>query len=262
MIAYGDAAMQKVYDRLDAQGLLDDTWIIISFDHGDYTGEKGLFTKNETCYECLLHVPLIICPPKNLELPEGIRGSRVADFVDLIDLLPTVLEITGEEVPEYAQGRSLLGQAFCGLGDRARTNGTATKSGTRRSSSEKHKRPNDALFAQVGDYHGYLQTSFPGGMPASGRHPSLVQAVRTHRRSYISDPDYGDEAYDLGTDPNELDNLLLVGGSRGGGSSSEGFPEWAKALRERIHGWEETCLALRKELGVVPGDRGFYEGWE
>ena len=260
MIAYGDAAMKKVYDRMDARGLLDDTWIIISSDHGDYTGEKGLFTKNETCYECLLHVPLIICPPKNLEMHEGVRGSRVDDFVDLIDLFPTMLEMAGEEVPEYTQGWSLLWEGLSGQVERA---GTA-----RGSSSDKHKRPKDALFAQVGDYHGYIKTSFPGGMPASGRHPSLVQGVRTRNHSYIADPDYGDEAYDLGRDPEELDNLLLAGGPYGGGGQpgasgpSENLQEWAKQLQERINEWEETCLALRKELGVIPGDRGFYEGWE
>jgi hypothetical protein len=70
--------------------------------------------------------------------------------------------------------------------------------------------------------------------------------------SYIFDPDNGDEAYDLRNDPGELDNLLLSGSA----------PDWTKKLRERISDWEENCLSLRKELGVIPGDRGFYKGWE
>lgn len=232
MIAYGDAAMKRVYDRMETQGLLDDTWIIISSDHGDYTGEKGLFTKNETCYECLLHVPLIICPPRNVDLPRGVRGSRVDDFVDLVDLFPTVLEMAGIDIPGYAQGASLVSE-LPGAAGRARPS-------------------RDAVFAQAGDYHGYIGTSFPGGMPASGRHPSLVRGGRTRDYSYIHDPDYGDEAYDLRNDPGELDNLLLTGTT----------PDWAKELKERIDRWEESCIALRKELGVIPGDRGSYEGWE
>ena len=67
------------------------------------------------------------------------------------------------------------------------------------------------IFAQVGDYHGRLKTTFPTGMPESGRHPGLVQGARTPGLSYVRDPDYGDEAYDLRKDPGELVNLLKTG---------------------------------------------------
>jgi arylsulfatase A-like enzyme len=169
----------------------------------------------------------------------------VDDLIDLVDLFPTILDIAGEHVPEYTQGESLvdrlIGHDAAGLavGDSGEGIAESNPSG-------------DTVFAQVGKYHGYLKTTFPGGMPASGRHPSLVQGARTKEFSYIVDPDNGDEAYDLRNDPGELDNLLLSGSA----------PDWTKKLRERISDWEENCLSLRKELGVIPGDRGFYKGWE
>ena len=150
--------------------------------------------------------------------------------MDLIDLFPTVLRIAGVDVPEYAQGKDLVSWAAAGAVEPLR----------------------DCLFSQVGDYHGHLGQSNYGGTKV-GRHPGLVQAARTGAYSYIRDPDYGDETYDLTQDPLELNNLL-------GGDAAE--PEPIRELRCRLEGWERECLKLRTRLGVVPGYRGFDEGWE
>ena len=112
----------------------------------------------------------------------------------------------------------------------------------------------DTVFAQIGDYHGFIGTSWPSGMPASGRHKSLTHAARTTVGAYIRDPDNGDEAYDLTVDPNELHNLLK--------DSDADLPVDIIHLRDEIDEFERECIVLRKRLGVVPGDRGFVEGWE
>jgi len=228
-IAYGDAQMQRVYQGLEERRMLDNTWVIISSDHGDYAGEKGLFTKTESLYECLLHVPLIIVPPEGVPLP---RGIKIDDLVDITDLFPTLLQIAGIAIPDYAQGFDLLKWVRKGA-----------------------KRPlRKYLFAQVGDYHGHLQTTFPGGMPAIGRHPGLLMNVRTREFSYIHDPDFGDEAYDLTVDPNELNNLLNY-------DLREARPEISE-LQRQARRWEKECLTLRNRLGIIPGYRGFDVGWE
>ena len=100
---------------------------------------------------------------------------------------------------------------------------------------------------QVGDYHGNLGTTMPTGLPKAGRHPGLVQRAATHDFAYVRDPDNGDEAYDLRSDPLELVNLLQVGDE----------PPQVTALRRRVAEWETECLRLRERLGVVPGYRGF-----
>jgi arylsulfatase A-like enzyme len=221
MIAYADDQMQRVYCALKDRGLLRNTWIIVGSDHGDYTGEKGLFAKSQSLYECLLHVPLIICPPADAKWP---RGKRVPHFVDLADLFPTILGLAGVQVPEYAQGKDLVSWVRDGAAQPLR----------------------GCVFAQVGDYHGERWASW--GQPGR-RHASLVQGARTTDFSYVRDPDYGHEAYDLQADPQELHNLL---GSRGGAEPSE-----ITELRRRIGQWEEECFQLRERLGVVPGCRGF-----
>ena len=224
MLAYADAQMRRLCEEMGRRGLLENTWIIIGSDHGDYAGEKGLFTKTESLYECLLHVPLIIVPPANIQWN---RGGRVAGLVDHVDLFPTILTLAGAPVPAYAQGHDLVSWLRGGLREPLR----------------------DAVFAQVGEYHGSLGTTMPSGLPLAGRHPGLVQGVRTAAFSYVRDPDYGDEAYDLLQDPQELVNLV--------GSGKRREPPEVADLRRRVDQWEVECLGLREELGVVPGLRGF-----
>ncbi len=228
MVRYIDDEMARLHEALAARGMLDNTWIIIGSDHGDYTGEKRLFNRSESHYECLLHVPLIIVPPSGNGEP---APRRVSGLVSTVDLFPTILDIAGVAPPEN-QGKSLLSWV-----------------------REGHEQPHrNEVYAQVGDYHGFIGTSWPSGMPASGRHPSLTHSIRTKDRAYTLDPDNGDEAYDLTTDPKELRNILKTG--------PQSLDVEFNQLRDRLLTFIEECEALRIRLGVVPGDRGFVEGWE
>ena len=229
MITYVDDQMRRVHQALEQRDLLRNTWIILGSDHGDYTGEKGMFSKSESLYECLLHVPLIIVPPAGC--PHDVP-MRVDSLVSTVDLFPTVLRLAGVDVPWYAQGHDLCEWVSAGASEPLR----------------------DEVFAQVGNYLGSLGTTFPTGIAASGRHPGLLQAARSATCSYIRDPDYGDEAYDLRTDPHELCNLL--------NPDAGAPPDDVETLRQRVAQFEEECLELRERLGVVPGDRGFVQGWE
>ncbi len=228
MIRYIDDEMARLHAALKARGMLENTWIIIGSDHGDYMGEKGLFNKSESLYKCLLHVPLIIVPPKVAEEPEA---QRIAGLVSTVDLFPTLLNIAGVDPPEN-QGRDILAWVRSG-----------------------HETPlRDEIFAQIGDYHGFIGTSWPSGMPKSGRHASLTHAIRTRERAYIRDPDNGDEAYDLCDDPNELRNLLNQG--------QPALPDEFTAMKTRLEAFISQCDNLRSDLGIIAGDRGFVEGWE
>ena len=54
-----DAAVLR--DALRERGLLENTWIIVGSDHGDFTGEKGMFAKTESLYElCPATLPCFI----------------------------------------------------------------------------------------------------------------------------------------------------------------------------------------------------------
>ena len=226
MIAYADAQAKRLIDEMKKRGLMENTWIVFTSDHGDYAGEKGMFAKTESLYECLLHVPLSIVPPEGVDFP---RGERTDVLIDTVDLFPTILGIAGIDIPEYAQGHDLKKWTD---GDRGRIR--------------------DFVFAQVGNYHGFLGTTFPSGMPAAGRHPGLLRCVRNDDYSFIHDPDYGDEAYNLREDPLELHNLLREGEA----------PAALGSFQDALVEWEKECLHLKTRLGVKPGDRGFVRNWE
>jgi arylsulfatase A-like enzyme len=222
MIAYANDQMQRLYEAMDQRGMLENTWFIIASDHGDYAGEKGLFNKTESAYECLLHVPLIIRPPEN---ENGPRGRTVGHLVELTDVFSTICGIANIEPPDYVQGHDLV----------------------RWMNEGAHRPLRDCAFAQVGDYHGHLRTTFPIGMPKSGRRSCLVQGGRTLEFSYARDPENGNEGYDLRADPHELNNLLNPGNR----SRHKAIDE----LRRRVDEWEAECIRLCESLGVVRGER-------
>ena len=227
MIAYADAEMQRLYAEMQKRGLLENTWVIFASDHGDFAGEKGMFAKTESLYECLLHVPLFIIPPSGTPVP---IGERIDELIDTVDLFPTVLGLAGIDIPWYAQGFDLC----------------------KWMESRDVPPLRDKVFAQVGNYHGFLKTTFPTGMPAGGRHPGLLMSARTKDFSYVHDPDYGDEGYDLREDPWELRNIL----------QGTYAPLEISELRDAVREWELSCREIRNQLNIVSGDRGFVEGWE
>ncbi|MFA5865469.1 MAG: sulfatase-like hydrolase/transferase [Phycisphaerae bacterium] len=226
MIAYANDQMRRLYEVMSQRGMLDNTWFILAADHGDYAGEKGLFNKTESLYECLLHVPLIIRPPDNISCQ---RGRKVQGLVELTDVFSTICGIANIKAPDYVQSHDLVRWVNDGANRPLR----------------------DCAFAQVGDYHGHLGTTFPIGMPKSGRHASLVQGARNLEFSYARDPDNGDEAYDLRSDPHELNNLLNPG--------KHSCPKMIDTLREQVDQWESRCVRLREKLGVVRGERRHME---
>lgn len=112
LTAHYDAALSSVdkqigefLEKMRAMGMEDNTVFIISADHGEMLGEKGLINHTEGLYEPVLHVPLMI---RNPTIP-GAAGLRLKQPVQRIDLMPSVLEMAG--VSRYGlglQGRSVV----------------------------------------------------------------------------------------------------------------------------------------------------------
>ncbi len=98
-----DANIGRLLDHLDRSGQLDNTLIIFTSDHGEMLGDHGLINKGCRFYEGLVRVPLIFWWPGHIK-----KGLQSNALVELIDIAPTLLEITGEPVPARMQGKSLL----------------------------------------------------------------------------------------------------------------------------------------------------------
>lgn len=103
MISFIDEQVGRILDAIERKGIADKTVIAFFSDHGIMEGDHGLMHK-ETLYKEVLNACLIVADPR------GARGKRVDRTVELLDLVPTVLEIA--EVPEHQRrqgfGESLL----------------------------------------------------------------------------------------------------------------------------------------------------------
>ena len=89
MISHIDAMFGRLIDTLAEAGMAENTIVIFASDHGDMMGERGMWFK-KTLFEPAIRVPLILSGP-------GIRSGRVSTPVSLLDLFPTLVEISGAE---------------------------------------------------------------------------------------------------------------------------------------------------------------------
>ncbi len=92
----------KIMDALENAGILDETAIILSSDHGFFLGEWGFYNK------MFMHEPSIRVPMA-VRYPRLIKPKTVSEQMALnLDIAPTILDLAGLKVPERMQGRSLV----------------------------------------------------------------------------------------------------------------------------------------------------------
>ncbi|HUT74392.1 MAG TPA: sulfatase [Armatimonadota bacterium] len=162
-VRYADRWLGWLLDQLRRAGLYDDMLIIISADHGEEFWDHGGFEHGHSVFDEVLHVPLLVKLPRNES-----AGRRVPAQVGLIDLLPTVLAVSGLPRPTGVRGRSLIALARAG-----------------------EAAPDDRELFVEHLLYGAEQ-----------------KALRTARHKVILHPRTGEvEAYDLRTDPGEHHNL-------------------------------------------------------
>ena len=101
-IAYADEIVGRLFDYLRARGLYDDALIVLLSDHGEGLGDHGEQEHGVFLYDEAIRVPLVVKLPGARE-----AGRRVSVPVQHIDLLPTLLDLTGAPGPEGLRGRSL-----------------------------------------------------------------------------------------------------------------------------------------------------------
>lgn len=89
-------------DQVDALGLMDETMIILTTDHGTHNGDHGRTGKNWVLWDEISHIPLMVWHP------EMGHGARPKQFVQPIDYFPTICEVGSVETPDGLHGRSLL----------------------------------------------------------------------------------------------------------------------------------------------------------
>lgn len=97
-----DDQIRRLVEHVESRGLMKKTVMIFTSDHGDYVMNYGLGRKGVGLYEDLTHIPQMwwgygVTPA---------RGMETA-FTSMADLMPTLCEVMGAEIPHGVQGRSL-----------------------------------------------------------------------------------------------------------------------------------------------------------
>jgi arylsulfatase A-like enzyme len=101
-VSYADTMFGLLVAALQDRGVLDDAYVILLSDHGEGLGEHGLFGHCCEADEEETHVPLLVRAPGGAG-----GGRRVTGFVELVDVMPTILELAGATAPAGIQGHSL-----------------------------------------------------------------------------------------------------------------------------------------------------------
>jgi arylsulfatase A-like enzyme len=102
-IADLDERLGMLVDELDRGGILAQTWLIITSDHGESFGEHaGIFCHGLSLYETELHVPLLVIPPSGT-----VTKRAVEEPVSLRDLAATIADLAGLEAGASFPGESL-----------------------------------------------------------------------------------------------------------------------------------------------------------
>jgi arylsulfatase A-like enzyme len=182
-----DAELGKLLSILSEAGLDDSTYRVVLSDHGeDFWDHFGFATHGHSLYEELIHVPLMV------RGPDLIPGTRVKERVQLLDVLPTLLELAGVPGPE---------EKVSGLSFRRLLAGRAGAS--RPAFSEDH-----TLFERV------AVLSDLGGSPWKLIHSPSIESheMIPHIRALVDLSRFEGilqewELFDLATDPGETKNL-------------------------------------------------------
>lgn len=93
-IRFTDDHLARLVARLRALGVLDDTIVVVTSDHGEEFFEHGYKGHAKSLYDEVLHVPLVVRYPRRVA-----AGRRVAEQVRLMDVAPTILDLAAVTAP-------------------------------------------------------------------------------------------------------------------------------------------------------------------
>jgi arylsulfatase A-like enzyme len=195
MISYQDWALGELIRTLEETGMYDNTVILINSDHGDWAGDYGLVEKWPSALDdTLTRIPMII------RTPDGAKGHRVNEQIEMFDMMPTMLDLAGVECQHTHFAHSLVPQLEGAAGDPERV--VYSEGGY-----DPHEPQCFETFGSVevdkkAIYYPKIQLQVED--PASVCRATMI---RTPDYKLIHRPNDVSELYDLRKDPQELNNL-------------------------------------------------------
>jgi choline-sulfatase len=105
-VSFIDEQIGRVLTALEKRGLLENTLILFTVDHGDMLGDHHHWRKSYP-YEGSARVPMLVRWPESMGI-EARRGQKIEEVVELRDVLPTFLDAADAKIPSDLDGQSLL----------------------------------------------------------------------------------------------------------------------------------------------------------
>ncbi len=231
-----DQQVGRILEDLKQDGLEEETIIFFFGDHG-----SGMPRSKRWLYQSGLRVPLVIYVPAKFRewAGENYQPESVTDqCVAFVDLLPTLLSLTGHPIPDHLQGRAFLGkqatdQSELLYGFRDRMDERIDMSRTVR----------DRRYHYIRNFHphrpqgAYLDYMFQ--TPTTQVWKRLFdQGVLNDTQSAFWKEKPVEELYDLDSDPYELNNLVVL--------------ETAQPILDRFRGAMKDWMLNVRDLGLIP----------
>lgn len=214
-LLYLDSLLQQLFVSLLARGVLEDTLIIVTADHGECLGEHGFFQHTPFCiYEPLIRVPLVIRYPALFP-----AGQRISVPVSLYDLFPTIAEVVGLEakyLTQQWQGESIVPARVASLADRS-----------------VFAEALNPLVEKAGQDHSEVHAA---------QYDYYLRAIRWRRYKLIWHSKGAHELYDVWADPAERANLIHQ------------EPVLARELQHRLESWLSSLDHHPSPSGLDEGD--------
>lgn len=168
-IRYLDDLLKDLDEFLLKQEIKEETMLVLFGDHGESLTEHDIFWDHCGLYEATVHVPIIIRWPGTIP-----KGVRVKQLVQHADLMPTILESVGQEIPNELDGKSLW----------------------------------TLIHGGQQDNHSEIYLSECAWQAARGIRTDRYKYIETYDPGPFTRPD--SELYDLIQDPNEEKNLSTI----------------------------------------------------
>jgi arylsulfatase A-like enzyme len=214
-----DAEIARVVERLEELGLRDRSLVAFFADHGEEFHEHGNMWHGRTVYGEMMRVPLIVWGPGHVP-----KGLKIEEPVQLIDVMPTLLEVSGLTVPKEAQGQSLRPLLAAPDAQGA----VAANGGWKRRPlvSEKHPFGNSTEFPGAGESYAIVE----------GNWKLIHNVVRPPEK-----PEY--ELYDFYKDEHDQKDLAAQN------------PEVVSRLSKMLEGWRRmaTQAQLKSDTEATKG---------
>jgi len=97
-VLYADSELGRLYDFLEESGLSRNTWLVFTSDHGEMF-ERGIFGhRTPVLYQPVIRIPLLIREPGQQERRDVYAATSA------LDVVPTLLNVTGQEIPDWIEG--------------------------------------------------------------------------------------------------------------------------------------------------------------